>query len=105
MNLTIIRSDEQTTLQLDADFIADNAPFFDKMNKDMDKGWQMSREWVDNPDTTARCQIAASKLLVGLEQERDGLAQLMAGYILAHLPETKTIYLDTDGEMQDTLFK
>jgi hypothetical protein len=105
MDLTIIHQDEHTTLQLEAAFITANAEFFEKMDKDMNNGWQMSREWVENPDITARCQIAASKLLVGLEQERDALVQLMAGYNLSKLPDTKTIYLDTDGEMQDTLFK
>ena len=37
--------------------------FFNKIDLDMDSGWQMSRSWVDNPNNVQRCQIAADRIL------------------------------------------
>lgn len=74
--------------------------FFDKMDQDMDQGWQMDREWVPNPDAMQRCQIVSDKLLTALENEDHNLGRLMAGYILARLPDIESLELDPSGEIQ-----
>lgn len=79
-------------------------PFFDQLDRDMDRGWQMSREWIANPDRLQRCQIVADKLLTALETANDKLGRLMAGYILARLPGVESVELDIQGEIQNTQF-
>ena len=79
--------------------------FFAKMDKDMDMGWQVHREWVEAPDQTLRGQIAAHKLLTALENEDDNLGRMMAGYILTRLPEVETVELSRHGETRDHVFK
>lgn len=73
-----------------------------KMDRDMDRGWQMSRSWVENPNLEERCQIAADRILGAVEHENQKLATMMAGYILSRAPEVKAVRIATNGEMQDT---
>ena len=35
----------------------------------MDKGWQMSRFWVEKPDLYQRCQIVADRILGAFHTE------------------------------------
>lgn len=78
--------------------------YFDRLDRDMDGGWQMSRDWVDRPDRLQRCQIVADKLLTALESENEKLGMLMAGYILARLPGVESVELDVQGEIQNNSF-
>ncbi|MBK1720883.1 hypothetical protein [Thiocystis violacea] len=78
--------------------------YFDRLDLDMDAGWQMSREWVSKPDRLQRCQIVADKLLTALESENEKLGLLMAGYILARLPGVESVELDVQGEIQNNNF-
>ena len=56
--------------------------FFNKIDLDMDNGWQMSRSWVDNPNNVQRCQIAADRILTSVHSNNEKMATLMAAYIL-----------------------
>lgn len=78
--------------------------FFDKLDKDMAGGWQMSRDWVETPDRLQRCQIVADKLLTAMESENEKLKMMMAGYILARLPGVDSVELDIQGEIQNNRF-
>ncbi len=104
MILKAIIDDQVYTLNV-SDAVMQNArPFFAQLDHDMDKGWQMSREWVDQPDRLQRCQIVADKLLSALEKENDRLGMLMAGYILDRLPGVESVELDIQGEIQNNQF-
>ncbi len=81
----------------------DGAAFFQYMNADMDRGWQMGREWVEAPDATQRCQIAADKLVDAINAENETLAGLMAGYIVTHCPGTREVHIVTDGDPMETV--
>jgi glutathionylspermidine synthase len=72
------------------------------MNADMDKGWQMSRDWVDYPSAEQRCQIAAEKLLTAIETENEKLVMLMAAYILKTMPGVRGVNIDITGDMNET---
>lgn len=78
--------------------------FFAKMDADMDKGWQMSRDFVDNPDRVQRCQIAADHILTAISNGNSTLALLMSAYIFDRLPGVTAINIDVDGEMMNTSF-
>ena len=104
MILKAIIDDQIYTLNVPETVLARGLDFFAKLDADMDKGWQMSREWVDRPDKLQRCQIAADKLLTALEEENQRLGMLMAGYILHKLPDLDTVDIDIQGEIQNTAF-
>ena len=72
---------------------------FLKMDYDMNKGWQMSRIWIDNPNDLQRCQIAADKMLTAIQQEKAATVGLMAAYILHKMPGVQAIDIDTSGDM------
>ena len=94
---------EQTfSIEVPEDFLVEGADFFQKMDADMDQGWQMSRKWVEHPDTLQRCQIVADKMLTALENENKKMTMLMAAYILKRMPALEAIDIDTTGDMNST---
>jgi hypothetical protein len=104
MILKAIIDDQVYELNVPDALLQEARPFFDQLDRDMDQGWQMSREWVASPDRLQRCQIVANKLLTALETENDKLGRLMAGYILARLPGVESVELDIQGEIQNNHF-
>lgn len=72
------------------------------MDRDMDGGWQMSREYVEHLDTRQRCQVVADRLLTSLMNGRKNTALIMAAYILTRVPGVTGVDIDTSGEMQNT---
>ncbi len=76
--------------------------FFKKMDRDMDRGWQMGTRYIENPDAVMRAQIAASRLMVAVETENTTLANLMAGYIISRIPGTTGVRIDSQGDMLNT---
>ena len=104
MILKAIVDDQEYSLEVPEDLLSRAERLFAKLDADMDGGWQMSREWVANPDRVQRCQIVANKLLTALEKENQRLGMLMAGYILSRMPGVESVEPDTRGEIQNTQF-
>lgn len=104
MILNVYIEDNHYPLDVSDALISDAEDFFAKMEGDMSNGWQMSREWVDKPDTTQRCQIVADKLMAALQADNPQMVSLMAGYIVSRMPGVKGVRIDTGGEMQETEF-
>lgn len=101
MKLDVIIDDKNHRIEVPADMLgADD--FFQKMNRDMDDGWQMGPEFVERPDAAQRCQIAANKLLQSHAAQNRLLVELMAAFILKHMPGIKAVNIDTHGEMLNT---
>ena len=101
MILKVVIDDQLLELNVPEDFIEQAQDFFAKMDADMDRGWQVNREWVEQPDRMLRAQIAANKLLTALENEDHNLGRLMAGYIASRIPDIDTIELSPAGETRD----
>ena len=104
MNLTIEIDDKSYTLDVPETLGIEAADFFEKMDNDMNCGWQMSRWWVPDPDQTQRCQIVADKLLTAMQKENHEFAAMMCAYILSKKPTTRRIRINTDGEIQGNAF-
>ena len=104
MMLKVIIDDQLLDLNVPEAFLDQADDFFRRMDRDMDQGWQMSHEWVADPDVEQRCRIAADKLMDAIERENDVLGRLMAGYILRRMPAVETIHIDSGGEIQNTTF-
>ena len=104
MQLTVMVDSRALAINVPDDMLREAESFFDKMDRDMDGGWQMGPEFIESPDRVQRCQIVANKLLVSLSGANETLATLMAAYIVAHLPGVSKVQIDTAGEMLNTQF-
>lgn len=104
MLLKVIVDEQQLTLNVPDVIVEGAQDFFAQMDRDMDAGWQMGREWVDDLSVEQRCQVVANKLLTALETENDRLGRMMAAYLLARLPHLELVEIDTSGEIQNTVF-
>lgn len=101
MILKVTIADQLLELNVPDALLEQAREFFDKMDADMNQGWQVNRDWVDQPDTYLRGQIAANKLLTAIENRDDNLGRLMAGYILSRFPDIELVELSEQGEIRD----
>ena len=104
VELKIEFDDKCYSVNVPETLIVDAQDFFEKMDLDMNAGWQMSRWWVPDPDQTQRCQIVADKLLTAMSNQDKAFAQLMCAYILRAKPSTRRIQINTAGEIQGNEF-
>ena len=102
MKLNIIVDGRSNAFEVPDELLTEAVDYFEKLDADMDKGWQMSRDWVDSPDPQQRCQIAADKILTAIETENEKTLMLMAAYILRTMPGVTGINIDITGDMNET---
>lgn len=105
MKLKVVIEDQVYEIRIPETVLEEGEEFFQRMDSDMSRGWQMGREWVDAPDTVQRCQIAADRLADAVSLEKETLASLLAGYIVSRMPDAKEVYIATDGEPMETEFR
>lgn len=99
MILKILFGEQTVSLNVEESFLNQAAGFFTKMDEDMDRGWQMGRDWIEKPDFHQRLVIAADKLLTALENNDKNLGIMMAGYIHSRAPKVTVIEMDITGEL------
>jgi hypothetical protein len=104
MQLNLIIDDWSMNLEIPEDYLKTMQESFDRMDKDMDKGWQMGQRWVRDPDRTQRCQLVAGKLLTALETHNESLALMMGGYIASRMPGVRQVVIDNSGQPEETSF-
>lgn len=100
LNVTI--NEQSCPIRIPDGMPEEAADMFARMDADMDRGWQMSRVWVDHPDSHQRCQIVADRLLTAMENQNQELATMMAAYIVARMPDVREVIIDTGGDMTQT---
>lgn len=105
MILKVIIDEKTIPIEVPDYMLTEAEEFFNKIDKDMDSGWQMSREWVENPNNVQRCQIAADRILTSVHTDSEKMATLMAAYILKKLPNVASVDIDTEGDMTQTQFR
>lgn len=105
MELNIIVDDYSMNLTIPEEFLRVSRESFDRLDKNMDQGVQMGRDWLESPDNHQRCQVAANKLLTALETNDERLAMLSAGYIVSRMPGVAQVRIDNSGEVRGTLFE
>ncbi len=102
MRFKVIVGDDVYAVEVPDHVLADAADFFARLDRDMDRGWQMSREYVERPDPAQRCQIVADRLLTSIMNNNEATAAMMAAYIVTRAPGAIGADVDTTGEMQNT---
>jgi len=104
MILNIVIEDQSYPVEVPEEIVMQAGDYFQTLDQDMDKGWQMSRSWVDNPNPEQRCQIVADRILGAFEQENKASLVMLSAYILSRYPTVKSVSISTNGEMQETSF-
>jgi hypothetical protein len=102
MKLNIIVDGRTNAFEVPDEILLEAKDYFDKLDADMDKGWQMSRDWIENPNPEQRCQIAADRILTAIETDNEKMLMLMAAYILHTMPGVKSVNIDITGDMNET---
>lgn len=102
MILKVSFDDQTYEIDVPEDMLSEARDFYANMDKDMDRGWQMSRFWVEKPDLYQRCQIVADRILGAFHTENKKMLLLMAGYILSRVPEIEEVVIDTSGDITQT---
>ncbi|HYL90795.1 MAG TPA: hypothetical protein VEU32_18745 [Burkholderiales bacterium] len=102
MRFKVTVAEQLYAVEVPEELLGEVREFHEKLDRDMDRGWQMSREFVARPDRLQRCQIVADKLLTSLSQGNDATAMLMASYIALRMPGAIGVDIDAQGEMQNT---
>jgi hypothetical protein len=102
MILKVVIENKTYPITVPEQIIAEGGDFFDKIDADMDKGWQMSRDWVDHPNQVQRCQIVGDKMLTAMHNDKEEMLVLLSAYVLARVPGAQELHIDTNGEMLET---
>ena len=102
--LNIILGENEYPLKIKEKIVTEGQPFFNQMDSDMNKGWQMSKSWVEKPSQMQKCQIAADRLFTSIHLNKKETAIMMAAYIINQMPEVKVIDIDISGNMEETSF-
>ena len=100
--LNVVIDGNMYAINVAEDTVLSGSTLFNKMDEDMNKGWTLGRDFVENPNVTERCQIVGDKLLTAIEAENEQMKMMMAGYILSRVPNIMTIHIDNTGEIQET---
>ncbi|HUG79843.1 MAG TPA: hypothetical protein VML57_20355 [Burkholderiales bacterium] len=102
MRFKVVIAEQVYAIEVPEELLRESAEFHAKLDRDMDRGWQMSREFVARPDRVQRCQIVADRLLTSIMQDNQASAMLMAAYIALRMPGAIGVDIDASGEMQST---
>nr|CAA6816296.1 MAG: Unknown protein [uncultured Thiotrichaceae bacterium] len=101
MQLRVYVNDAVQDIAVPETMLSEASEFFDKMDADMNNGYQMSRTWVANPNQEQRCQIAGDRILTALTNGNQKMGTLMAAYILKRAPQVQAIYFNIEGDMTE----
>jgi len=102
MRFKVVIGAQVYAVEIPENLLLEAEEFHAKLDRDMDRGWQMSREFVTQPDALQRCQIVADKLLTSIMQDNQATAMLMAAYIALRMPDAIGVNIDAGGEIQNT---
>lgn len=105
MILKVIIDDQTYEINVPDALLTEARDYFGQIDRDMDGGWQMGRDWVEAPDRIQRAQIVADRLLTAIETDNRKLGTLLAGYLLDGLPGLEAVEPDLQGEIQNTRFE
>lgn len=104
MQLNIFIDGRQHPIFVDKALITESAEFFTKMDEDMMQGWQVGREWIDQPTAENCCQVVADRMTTAFEHDNRPMYSMMAAYLLSRKPGLVAVIVPTDGEIHETEF-
>ncbi len=105
MKLNFTIDHESFTLDVPEGIMQEAQAFISETDLEFDRGIQLGRHWIDEPDAEQRCQIAANKIVNGMHQENIRMVYLMSAYILTRLPNVSMVTVNSDYEIDEIDFK
>lgn len=104
MQLNIFIDGRQHPIFVDDSLVSNSEAFFLKIEEDLSKGWQMGREWIDQPTAENCCQVVADRMVTAFEHNNRAMYSMMAAYLMARKPGLVSVIFPADGEIQETEF-
>ena len=104
MILNVAIDGQNVDINVPDSMLSEARDFFEKVDGDLDKGYQMGQFWVEKPNGEQRCQIAADKLVTAIENENKNMATMMSAYILSKAPHIESVVINTGDEIQEIHF-
>ena len=101
MKLHINIDQEGFELDVPEQLLVEAQQAFADMDKEFDRGQQMGRYWIEQPDDFERCQVVANKLVDAFYLEDKRNFYLMASYILYKMPKAREVVVNTASEIQE----
>jgi len=102
MFLVVIVEDWQRQLEISEEVVEQGQDFFKMIDNDIDKGWKMGPDYIENPSSDQRIQIVADRLLTAIETEKNELRDLLAGYIVTRDSTVTAVRIDPNGDPLST---
>jgi hypothetical protein len=72
--------------------------FLDRMDGDMDQGFELAGQWYEEPDQTARAKFVAMHLVQALVRDDDSTVAATCAYLATRLPQLKQVKAIEQGE-------
>ena len=104
MILNVAIDGQSVDINVPDSMLSEARDFFEKIDSDLDKGYQMGQYWIENPGPEQRCQIAADKLVTAIENENKNMATMMSAYILSKAPHIESVVVNSSDEIQEIDF-
>ena len=101
MKLHINIDQEGFELDVPEQLLVEAQVIFADMDKEFDRGQQMGRYWIDQPDNFQRCQVVANKLVDAFYREDKRNVYITSAYILHKMPNAREVVVNTGNEIQD----
>ncbi|MCW8887939.1 MAG: hypothetical protein OQK25_02625, partial [Gammaproteobacteria bacterium] len=73
MQLNIFIDGRQHPIFVDDALVTESEEFFSKMEEDVSKGWQVGREWIEQPTAENCCQVAADRMVTAFEHDNQAM--------------------------------
>lgn len=105
MVLKITISGKAYPVEVPESLLKEAQDFFRKLDRDMDRGYQMSRQWIEKPNVEQRCQIVADRILTAMHKKNRAMVGLGSAYILQQMPGVRHVRINTSGDITQTLFE
>lgn len=72
--------------------------YLDKMESDMDNGFQLGDERIENPDMKDRAKFVAMTLIQSIEADNEAMIVATCAYLATRQTDLKEVRANADGE-------
>lgn len=105
MRFEIVVGEDNHRIEVPEYVIRDATDLFEKFDRDLAGGYQMSRCWVPKPNNEQRCQIIADRILTAIHHKHIHFIGIACAYIINKMPGVRRVIIDVEGDMTQTRFE
>lgn len=99
MNIITFLVNDQVVFEYDRDTVLqdEQLDFFDKMDRDMDRGVKIRGELFSEPDNHQRATFVALNFIRAMQQQNQGAIAVSCAYLSTRLPGLHEVHVSDDG--------